>query len=535
MNSTRSTNKSKANPPFAVAINFLLIALMMGCLGITVVQVGERLVQGWNGAPWVVLGMMVSLEGLLSQRLIRSKYTSSVYEGILFHITEWVVILVGIKAYLYLIHGFTQLGPEIAAAGKDFISAMLSPEYLTACFYALAFWALSFYLGDILNGLEENPETLELERLGTIHTDRARLRKQMVSCIFIVGAGMLLATALVRMDLTNLKITTYGIKFRSWPVVLYFLFGLILLGQTHYTSIRSRWFLDDIPVVADLAGKWLLYSLVLLGSIAGLAILLPTQYSLGFLEVLRMIVETASRILIQLQLLLFTPFILFLHWLASLFGATQGIGSATIPPAPPPAAAPPAPIPWIEFLKSLIFWILLLGVICGSIIYYFRQRNGFISIVVHLPLIIWLRRVLKGMLAWIVRANRKMITAVQKEIIRYRRSRKSIREISIERSAIWRHLLPRQQIIRIYLELIRQAGRAGVNRRPSQTPHEYAEKLRPVVPELQNEVDTLTNAFVEARYSRHEVTSGQVAGVFAIWRQIRDAFRRKPIEKTGSK
>jgi uncharacterized protein (UPF0548 family) len=81
-------------------------------------------------------------------------------------------------------------------------------------------------------------------------------------------------------------------------------------------------------------------------------------------------------------------------------------------------------------------------------------------------------------------------------------------------------------VIRYYLSLIRRAESQGLPRRPSQTPDEYARALDERVPDAHPDLTALTASFVEARYSRHEVTPSESGQARGHWERLRDALRQ---------
>jgi hypothetical protein len=91
----------------------------------------------------------------------------------------------------------------------------------------------------------------------------------------------------------------------------------------------------------------------------------------------------------------------------------------------------------------------------------------------------------------------------------------------------FRSLDPRRQIYFFYLAMIRRGGEQGVTRKPSQTPSEYAATLEKALPSAEQDIESITEAFVEARYSRQDVDPGTVNRVKATWGRIRAAMQNK--------
>ena len=94
-----------------------------------------------------------------------------------------------------------------------------------------------------------------------------------------------------------------------------------------------------------------------------------------------------------------------------------------------------------------------------------------------------------------------------------------------------RSLDPRRQIYFFYLAMLRRGGEQGVPRQPSQTPAEYAAALEKTLPASEEDIHSITQAFVEARYSRRKVDSSEADFVRATWGRIRRALQNKSKDK----
>jgi hypothetical protein len=85
----------------------------------------------------------------------------------------------------------------------------------------------------------------------------------------------------------------------------------------------------------------------------------------------------------------------------------------------------------------------------------------------------------------------------------------------------------REQILFYYLSLVRRAREGGFPRRPAQTPAEYTPTLNQHLPESRADIEALTAAFLEARYSAHPVEKSRVARVHAAWQRLRAALQQR--------
>jgi hypothetical protein len=64
----------------------------------------------------------------------------------------------------------------------------------------------------------------------------------------------------------------------------------------------------------------------------------------------------------------------------------------------------------------------------------------------------------------------------------------------------------------------------GITRRPDQTPIEYEQVLRPHLDEAQPDMAALTQAFLVARYSAHDVSRDADREAKEWWRVVRRAL-----------
>jgi hypothetical protein len=86
-------------------------------------------------------------------------------------------------------------------------------------------------------------------------------------------------------------------------------------------------------------------------------------------------------------------------------------------------------------------------------------------------------------------------------------------------------LPPRERVLYYYLSVLRRAGQRGLPRRRAQTPHEYEGALNPHLPEAQQNLTQLTEAFVEARYSLHAFDRKHDRQARAHWKRVRAALQ----------
>jgi len=85
-------------------------------------------------------------------------------------------------------------------------------------------------------------------------------------------------------------------------------------------------------------------------------------------------------------------------------------------------------------------------------------------------------------------------------------------------------LAPRERVRYFYLSIVERSAHQGFGRPSNLTPLEYQPTLASQLPEAAAEVEQLTQAFLEARYSAHELTREDERPVKALWQRIKQAL-----------
>jgi hypothetical protein len=369
--------------------------------------------------------------------------------------------------------------------------------------------------------------------------------------IFSLGVALVILTALARV---NLQVALYP-AFSELPLVdanhpstgeagvlLYFILGLALLAQSRLMSLQTGWNVQRIPVSSDnFARQWGVYSLIFLFIVVVAVSLLPTGDGLGFFSILGTLFSFLLGILFFIwQLLVGFIFILFsIPFL--LLGKDPPVTTRlpTSPVLPPQSMEPLLPIEssavWI-LIRSILLWGGLLLIIGVSLRQFIKQHDDLMTTLRKAPVLQWL------ILAWqwLRRNAAKTRAGLSRAIAEGWQSIASRLEgrrllprpgwISL------RSLDPRRRIYFFYLTMLRRGTEQGLPRKSSQTPSEYAVTLQKDLPSASEDIDLITSAFMEARYSSREVDAREADTVKVIWGHIRHALQnRSKNEPSGKK
>ncbi|MCC6627446.1 MAG: DUF4129 domain-containing protein [Chloroflexi bacterium] len=293
--------------------------------------------------------------------------------------------------------------------------------------------------------------------------------------------------------------------------------GLLLLGWAQVTVLDTLWRLEGLVAPPLLRGRWAGWLLTVVVVVAVLALLLPRTYAVDPLALLFWLLAVLTGLFQLLLFMIMLPFI----WLASLLGiSSSGGGGVTPPPVLP--AAERADTDWslLETLKSFGFWLATAALTVYAVRTLYQSRWGLMRFLPRIALWSWLGqwwqallgglRERAGTLAALIRASaggRGLVAALRRP------------------SRPPRPTDPRGLVQFLYLSLIERAGRRGLPRRRGMTAAEYSRFLATRLsadsppgaattdgsqPTAVAALDTLTAAFLEARYSRHPVGEGEV-------------------------
>lgn len=505
--------------------SYLLVSLMLACVSISAVQLGMALLPGWQAEYLIPVTILISLEAMYAQRANRRHAVFS-SEWTLHRLSEWVFILVVLKLAEFVVRGPAQLFTEIPLWAQDFKTYFLTSDYLIACGLTFVIWGLSTEFAELLAQLEINERLLAVEREAGISEDRSKLRQQLLSLILMVGAVLIIMVTLMRSDWEFIWKGRPPLQIGTANLLAYFILALILLSLTQFSLLRVHWSLEQISISRDLAKRWLFYSASFLLLLVIVASLLPTRYTIGLLDVLSLLLGLILNLMALIAFLLLLPISFLFNLIMSLFNTSETPSHMQVQPPPDLIPHQAAGNSWVELLASVMFWLIFIGVIGFAIVYYFQQRKDLWKTLRSMPLLEPFRHFWRIVRDWLKSVNQGLAAVVDAGLHR-------IRSLRVSRSGgddrvgflSLRKLSARQRVFFYYLAMLRRGGERGLPRLQDQTPFEYAQELSNRVPEAQAEVTTLTQNFVEAKYSLHEVTTQHVGIVRQSWERIKKELK----------
>jgi len=493
----------------------LVIGVMAVCVVMPLVELGRYFAPGWNGIALLLICLLIPLEAHHSCWLLRSDWLLDAGR-FRFRMIELAAFFIVLKLTGYLGRGW----PEVLA---DVQSWPAQPERLFDLGTLFSFgvvvsvWWVATATTDNLR---------ELGRPIERHTvNQPSPLPDLMNRFYWGGIVLLILAGVVRIGISELL----NLERPSLPglvlnVLVYFVLGLVMLGQARLIELTRDWRSEGMPVAEQIPGRWVRYSLALIGLAAFLAFLLPTRYPLGLLDLVALLLSVVNVLLTLLYFLLLLP----LAWLLSLF---SGNGESPPTPEPTPPLSPQSlsavtGVGWLEVIRSLLFWGITLGLLIYVVRGYLGERAVWLRSLAGLWPVRWLRCWWQTLRRW----WRGWAGGIDRGLRRLSQQWPGRWAGRLGATAPFRFLRlgalsPRERLLYYYLSIVRRAGEQGIPRRRSETPYEYNATLESCLPDVRVEMAQLTRAFVEARYSRHEVIPDEARRVQTCWQRVRAALR----------
>jgi hypothetical protein len=492
-------------------------------LGSSIIALGRLIVAGWQGSYLLWAIVLAAAEAIYSHRVLHSSRSLGT------SMMRYRLVEIGILMILIRILAFTDKPWPVVVATLQTIAsqpfALFDGEYVFAVVISLLAWAV---VNATMNDFEELYDPYNFRQTNVMPIDKLAVRFFLGGglLVFIAGATLWISREGVE-SLMNLERDSIGGVILN--VLIYFMLGLIMLSQVRLTALLTRWHIQRVKVAEGLGKQWAKYGLAFLGVLALIVFFLPTSYTLGLLDSTLLAVQFIVDIMVTIfqffMLLITLPFI----WLSRLFGGGEEGSPAPPAPAFPDQfqATPEGVTPsWVEIVRSLLFWSIFIIAAVYMIRSYLADHPELWESLKRFRPIAWLFGLAATLMVWLVQFIKAGINLIPKSL-------EMINSVDGQNrsgaSSGWRwprfgSLSPRQQILYYYLNTLRQAEQVGLIRQRAQTPYEFEPRLNDKVPDVEAEIDLLTEAFVRARYSPDNFDGEHAKLIKPVFDRIRDAL-----------
>jgi hypothetical protein len=537
MNSRSPANVTQNEKVFRF-LSYLSVFLMMACAVLAIGTFFRQILPEWHSGIIASIMLFIIIDRLYTYQHLKS-LTPFSSEWAIAVGAQWVLILLVSRLLLSYANGVESFQADLSLFARGEIAELVTPEFVASILLAILVWFLTGRFLDLLDEIGLAPAQTAHEGPAPIQSENVPAHQRLVNLVFGLGIGLVVLTALALVDYRTIVSNVEGlpnIEFRRFTggeagVLLYFIFGLALLSLSRLLSLQSYWNQLRIPVSSvSLYRQWGMYSLFFLLILVVIVGLLPAGDSLGLFSVLGALFDflitallfIGQLILSLLFVLISLPFLLFRGDAPPL----ESLPSA--PPLPNLPALPDSPAPsnpaW-PLIRSILLWGSLAAFVIFTFIQFVKQHGGIRAALRNSRITNWLILAWQWLYKNVGKTGGTLSRAIadgwESIVSRLERKRVLPRPDLIR----LRSLDPRRQIYFFYLAMVRRGAEQGLTRKPSQTPSEYAAALGRALPESGEDIESITEAFVQARYSRRHVDSNMIERVKATWGRIRRALQ----------
>lgn len=468
---------------------------------------------------------------------------------------RWAEFAFVVGATRLVLWGATGRWPTLTALLYQPVDTLIDGLFLSAGLVVLFSWLAAIeFTGDLLRLALQPDELFALgtDRIGEMirssNSDRPMILGRIVSRW--VGGGILMVMAAAGLQVERPANGFFALTQQNIDpavvaaIVIYFLVGLVLVSQGQLALLRTRWLLDRVPSSAQVLRQWPVYVILLIIAIGLLSTLLP----FGGTFLLAQILFGLLNFFFNLLLTIFQFFMgLFLLLIAALMGETPESPPLEAPPAAPPPVIeplPPAAALLPDWAGGALFWITMILILGYAAYIYLSDRGVKFT---------WL------LAFWqMLRERWQMFFGAYLQWQHNRLPGRSQRDRGNEgegstvhwskRNLNWRRLDPTQQARYFYLTTLEEAKEQGIGRTGGETPGQYAPRLIRYIADqrkahqpseensaqiLENPgeivehqgVQQLTDAFIQARYSKQPLAKNESILLVNIWQKLKDSLR----------
>lgn len=526
----------------------LLIALMITAFFTCVFVVVNNLVPSAAWALLIPLLFFVTLESIFTTMWLSHPDRRTINHTY-YRISEFLVVALITRIYIWIIMGgwpqFDLLGdylryPWILVNDGVFVLAIIAISF--SWFYA----RMTSYLFAQL-ALDEAEVAYYIQPPNQRETGNQpvmRNRKEITEMFFIQwmwGCGILIViVAITTIDLPAVTIDTTGVglarlglsPFVVFGALFYFLAGLGLLSEARFETLNARWLYLNAQKEPQVERIWYQYGLWFLVLVGILAAFLP----LGSTSLIGQAIEQILLVITGLITVLGYFFVMLFSLLFAPFAPPDIAETPQVSTPIPVPTLQPTPIPTIPpivddtpalIASSLLWAIAIVGMIM-AFLFFVRGRgvklDGRILTTIFNSLRAFMASLWGGMVDQIEDIG---------EAIQFRRQTgdeedgdggRGLRPFRFFRI---NSLSPEEQIRYFYLSILKRAQNKGVSRETSETPIEFMDDLKTSWPEAEDEIDTLTEAFMKARYSPRHIEIEEVNPVKEKWKRAKSRLRKR--------
>ena len=509
----KKDKSSEDSPQPGWIVNFLqpaMIGVMVACISYTIAQLLRQWVPGWRHHLFIIAPILAALAGYATHQTIQKHYLGS-NESLRYQIYELVLIFLLCKISTHLDNTMSEIISQVQGWFTDPKTFFDGETILMFVLSTMAWFSAAVTARDLHNITDP-----------TLYIGEKSPMTRLSTRFYAGGLILLITTAFARVRfaeiLQNDNPRVPGLIFN---ILIYFMLGLFLLGQLNYLRHTGLWRRQRVQFDAEVGKVWLRYSLLFLGLVTLIAFILPTGYTVGLLDLVRYTINLVLFIVNLIFFILSYPVLLLLSLLFRNEESALPLPETPVSFQPPETPAATSNNEWLEIARSIVFWIIALMAVGYVIRGYLRDRSNLLTSLQRIKPVKWLMIVLKNIARLWRRISSSIVETVPKMIDRLRR--RSAKRLSPSRKQ--RGAGHRDRVFFHYLHTLDVAKEEGLSRANTQTPYEYNQVLASSLKDAKPQMARLTEIFMEARYSHHDLNNEHADQSETDAQRIQEALR----------
>lgn len=516
----------------------LLVAAMMGAIFSVLILLGSSRV-------WLlgfVVCFFVILESYLTTYWLYQPARRNLHQ-LKYRTAEILVLIVIIRLLTWSIEGMWPTTQVLLAYLKSPDLLLDDGTFWVLLFLCLVAWQRTIAISRIFFYME--PDEAEIAYYNLPRNERDQGNKpisddrsyllNIFSQQFMIGGLIILFCAGISSfnlpELTNVEeVLTQGLSRLSLSsgmlisLITYFLCGFMLLSQGKLAILEMRWLANDVKQRTPIGRYWYRRTLFVLLAIGLIAAFLPIGSTFPFMQLLNAII---NGVITVIMIVIYLITLLLYYLFALLFPEGTSIEDSPAPPPPPqPLQTPPIETSeTIQYIFSSAFWAVTIIMSIIAFSFFLRDRgvkidNAFLQRI-WLTIKLWWQLIRHGI--------NEQLQEIQGGVqaIFAQKPRTGTKEQPPWRFIRLNALSPRERVYYFYLSTVKRANEKGVPREISETPLEFADDLKENWPDAEQEIDELTDAFLQARYSPETVEEDDVTPIKKQWKRLKSNLRKR--------
>ena len=513
----------KRNPWVDNFFRPLLITTMIMCFNYSLVNLAKLFDPTWRSIYFLAGMLLTTVEALYSYRVLKH-WRSRGMSVVRYRLAEAIILVLLLKLLSFGNNSLAETWRELQELWVAPWTVVNAEFYVLLLLAAIAWISATNTIADF-EALYD-PYTFRSDRIPPLDDLATRFFWGGIVLVLISGVTQWIAYAGISSLRDFQRPSLNGIIIN---VLLYFILGLVLLSQANLTRLMVRWRVQKLDVPPEIVKSWGRYAFFFLALIGFIIFFIPTSYTLGFLDSAAIVVQLLLSIIVFLVQAILFLISLPLAWLLNLLSGSAPEQGQLLPTQPdfmlPPQETTSSSLPWYEAIRSLIFWLVGLAILGYFIKAYLDDHPEVLRALRNWrwfnPLLSLFRRLWQTVSNWAQVGLELLPSIIGPD------EKGSKDQAGFGRGWFgFRRLSPREQVRSYYLNVLQQAADKHSARQANQTPYEYEPRLGQAIPEVQEEIAGLTEAFVQARYKRETVEPDTVRGIKPLWRRIKRALRR---------